>query len=564
MSYEVANESGSLGQFASNGGYADFIAAAHSPALRSLIEHGASEDVPAIVRELDKLASEEKDLDVVTTIKTLKGLIEDEDLIVITNGTSEGDEDVEKAGENGVMLAFWPTSDQQKQIAVDGGESVADIHLTLAYFGKLSEMDLNCLPAMERAIEYFANTHGPVGGTLTGIGIFPATPSSDGKDVAYRGFHSDAIQSFRSDLVNACEQVSCEPKKNFGYNPHVTVKYMPPAAPHLLPHPENMELTFDRVTLSVGGATKSYPLVGVNKYSPDQPRDDHGRWGEKSGGDSSIKSALQDIQEKFPVNPEDPSERVLMAMGKPAVAFHLSERESRMRLNTIRALEPHSGAGTIAMQRIVRIADKHGVTMELTASPYGEGKERIGKDKLVSWYESHGFHMESGFDPALGYMIREPKVGKLDESDEFEFTGKITKLDSDKHVAFGWFSVISVGGRVVTDSQGDQITSETLESAAYEFVLNARAGGRMHEQDGDKNPILRGRLIESVVFTSEKQLAMRQSLIDQGIMAELDLKCEAWWGGFRFEDEDTWQLIKSGVLKEWSIGGRGKRLKLDE
>ena len=58
MAYEIANADGPLDQFASNQGYADLIAAAHAgkyPALRSLLDHGASEHVPEVVEDLDAL-----------------------------------------------------------------------------------------------------------------------------------------------------------------------------------------------------------------------------------------------------------------------------------------------------------------------------------------------------------------------------------------------------------------------------------------------------------------------------------------------------------------------------
>lgn len=88
MSMEVANETELLGQFASNRGYSDLIKAATSayPALRSLVKHGASEHVPAVIADLDKLIGAHKRADVVSTAKALKELIAHQDLIVITNG----------------------------------------------------------------------------------------------------------------------------------------------------------------------------------------------------------------------------------------------------------------------------------------------------------------------------------------------------------------------------------------------------------------------------------------------------------------------------------------------
>jgi len=81
----------------------------------------------------------------------------------------------------------------------------------------------------------------------------------------------------------------------------------------------------------------------------------------------------------------------------------------------------------------------------------------------------------------------------------------------------------------------------------------------MHEQTGDGVVRGIGRLVESVVFTEEKVQAMVASLRKQGILATIDLKCIAWWGGFKIDDPVTWAGVKSGRLKAWSIGGSGKR-----
>jgi hypothetical protein len=282
----------------------------------------------------------------------------------------------------------------------------------LAYFGKLGEISMDSLPALENAVQHFANTHSPINATLSGVGRFPASPQSDGQDVAYLGVHSDTIQQFRQELVNACEGVGVEPKKNFGYNPHITLKMVPPHAPHLIPTPEPLEVTFDRVVLSIGTARKEYVLAGVEK-------------------------------------------------------------------------------------------------------------------------------------------------------NDFTIEGDIVKVDRAQHLVFGWFSVTEVHGRIIEDTQEDLIKEATIEDSAYEFVLNERKGGAMHEYGKDDEVKVIGQLVESVVFTHEKQEAMLQSLKEQGIDAELNLHAVAWWGGFFIQDSDVWDKITTGHLRAFSIGGKGSRKKIE-
>ena len=112
----------------------------------------------------------------------------------------------------------------------------------------------------------------------------------------------------------------------------------------------------------------------------------------------------------------------------------------------------------------------------------------------------------------------------------------------EKGLVFGWFSIIEKDGKSVVDKQGDVIDSETLENAAYDFVLNARVSGEMHV---NKNV---GQLIESMYFSKEKQDALG-----------IDLKKIGWWGGFQINDPEVKKKIKKGIYPSFSIEGIGTR-----
>ena len=66
----------------------------------------------------------------------------------------------------------------------------------------------------------------------------------------------------------------------------------------------------------------------------------------------------------------------------------------------------------------------------------------------------------------------------------------------------------------------------------------------MHERDGV------GHIVESMVFTPEK-------------IEKLGLKPDAmpigWWVGFKVEDDEVWEGVKSGLYKMFSIRGTGIR-----
>jgi len=124
---------------------------------------------------------------------------------------------------------------------------------------------------------------------------------------------------------------------------------------------------------------------------------------------------------------------------------------------------------------------------------------------------------------------------------------EIYKADDDQHLVFGWASVaVTVTGEELEDRQHDIIDPADLEEAAYEYVLNFRDTGEEHLPGYRK----KGKLVESCVFTPDKQRAMG---IPEGILPV------AWWIGFKIDDEATWQRIKDGTYKMFSIEGKAQR-----
>lgn len=123
----------------------------------------------------------------------------------------------------------------------------------------------------------------------------------------------------------------------------------------------------------------------------------------------------------------------------------------------------------------------------------------------------------------------------------------IMKTDDDKRLVFGWASVsVTVDGQQLEDHQQDLIDPEDLEEAAYEYVLNFRDTGEEHIQSLRK----KGKLVESCVFTAEKQQAMG---IPEGILPV------GWWIGFKIEDDDAWEKVKNGTYRMFSIEGKATR-----
>lgn len=136
---------------------------------------------------------------------------------------------------------------------------------------------------------------------------------------------------------------------------------------------------------------------------------------------------------------------------------------------------------------------------------------------------------------------------------DVEWAGTFSKLDDDKRQAFGFASVVKKNGVPVIDRQGDYVTPDDMENAAYVYVRKSRVGGDMHKRTHDDQPHHVSDLIESVVFTPEKCRAM-------GMPEEVAKSLEGhWWVGYQIHDEDVWQEVKKSGRTGFSIHGRGKR-----
>ncbi len=121
----------------------------------------------------------------------------------------------------------------------------------------------------------------------------------------------------------------------------------------------------------------------------------------------------------------------------------------------------------------------------------------------------------------------------------------VMKSDDESRLVFGWANVaVRVDGEQIVDWQEDAIDTEELEKAAYEYVADFGTAGEMHRRGGI------GRVIESIVFTKEKADAL-------GIPA--DALPQGWWIGFKIEDDEVWEKIKSGEYSMFSIEGKAIR-----
>ena len=123
---------------------------------------------------------------------------------------------------------------------------------------------------------------------------------------------------------------------------------------------------------------------------------------------------------------------------------------------------------------------------------------------------------------------------------------RILKVNEERRVAYGFFSVIEEDGEPVIDEQGDVIKEGVLLDAVHEFAIDSRAGRIMHRGHRIAD------VVESIVLTKDVQEALG-----------IDLGMVGWFGAMKFRDDEAWERVKSGEFQAFSIGGSGVRVPIE-
>lgn len=173
-------------------------------------------------------------------------------------------------------------------------------------------------------------------------------------------------------------------------------------------------------------------------------------------------------------------------------------------------------------------------------------------EDYLGYYRSEEVEEEPSVDriEALRAIVQEvlKEAGtSVSDMTKFETSGKITKVDEEQRIIYGYASVVTKGGKPVVDRQGDIISPDTMEKAATEFMLGARNGLTMHKGEPTTT------IVHSMPFTKEIQDAF-------GIESDL----EGWLIAVKVHDDETWERQKAGEFTGFSIGGRATKVELDD
>lgn len=95
-------------------------------------------------------------------------------------------------------------------------------------------------------------------------------------------------------------------------------------------------------------------------------------------------------------------------LGDAAFTMQSGSQEDSIHINDIRTFDPGKGHASNILKLLTSTADKLGITLDLTASQYGE--TGLSVQDLINWYKRYGFEVQQNFfQDDSAEMIRKPK-----------------------------------------------------------------------------------------------------------------------------------------------------------
>ena len=163
----------------------------------------------------------------------------------------------DRSEDPGVMIALYPPPELAAQLELEGGEPAAELHLTLAYLGRLSKLarPLERVPGVLQRV-----AAPPLEGVVGGVGRFAASETSDGRDVLYASVDMPGLAALREKIVATLDEFGFAISEAHGFTPHMTLAYLDPAAPSPLQRLAPVPVRFTEFWLVCGAQRQRFPL----------------------------------------------------------------------------------------------------------------------------------------------------------------------------------------------------------------------------------------------------------------------------------------------------------------
>lgn len=418
----------------------------------------------------------------------------------------------DRKADPGIMVALWPHLDVAKELAVDGGESADNMHLTLAYLGRLSNVGPENFQKCMSIVKEIALASNQVEGSIAGVGRFAASESSDNKDVLYASVDSPGLHELRHELVTKLAAAGVEINKEHGFTPHITLSYVDPKSNESLA-PMRLPVVFKDITLSLGDEKHVFPL-----------------------GNPVAKAALH-MGKTF----TEHAQKWVESKGLMAADSDYGGMLGKAVLNMAKqfASEGHSGMSAhLARAYFNWLTDAwDGLhTMMLNDKDFATAKDAL-----------------EAVESAMAKMAKSMCDGAV----EVEKTMSPPKPDlapDEVQVAKAlWMPIVKAEQRLITgvvlrpemvDAQGDIVSAQVIKAAAHQFLMDYNKRTQMGVQHKEFPPGIH--LVESWITDEASN------------KAATDIPAGSWMIKVFVDNPAVWAKVESGAIRGFSIGGMAK------
>lgn len=168
------------------------------------------------------------------------------------------------AGRDGVIVALWVPKEHAEALVrlaegIPNVEPAADLHITLAYLGKISEIGQQ-REVITLALEQLTRRILPFSGVVNGVIRFMIDEGS-GTHALCAAFDCPTLPALRHEMVDLLRRLNVPVLENHGFTPHITLAYVPADIPT-----PNLDLAqvgviaFNQLTLAWGDDRLVYPF----------------------------------------------------------------------------------------------------------------------------------------------------------------------------------------------------------------------------------------------------------------------------------------------------------------
>jgi 2'-5' RNA ligase len=228
----------------------------------------------------------------VTALKSARAVPTLEELATRHGVKADDEDDIDLAdGEGldkprrhkGLFVALYPPADVAERLALEGGEPVDELHVTLAYCGDVDTLGALAVAQAVVNCGEVARQVSQLSGTFSGVGRFSASATSDGRDVIYAAVDVPGLAGLRERVARYLSYAGCPPRGDHGWTPHMTLSYVDPTEDSPITRLEPVSVQFSELVIVYGDTRIAIPL-GASAAALD--------WAKS--GPASLKSALDE------------------------------------------------------------------------------------------------------------------------------------------------------------------------------------------------------------------------------------------------------------------------------